>query len=130
MVQFFFNNVDWTQKKSQMDLGSKFWGMCVPARITIALIVWFIPTVWLPAAGIIALVGVGWLVYRFATFDSTQVGVFKQPVTWNFLRPMHAAVWSLFAYLALTKNTHAKFFPFADVVLGAAVRAMRGATHV
>jgi hypothetical protein len=103
---------------------SKYWGICIPARITLAVLLWFIPDSWLPAAGAAALLGVAWLLFRFATFDSKQLGVFKQPVTWNSLRPVHAAVWGLFGFLALTKNPHARFIPFADVLLGAVGRSL------
>ena len=114
---------------SSRNAGSKFWGICIPVRLVLALVVWFLPSDWLPLAGFVAMVGVVGLMYRFATYDSKQVGVFKQPVTWNNLRPIHACVWAIFAYLAVTKNPRAKFIPFADVLLGAAARTMSGAWH-
>lgn len=109
---------------STRNTDSKFWGICIPVRIALAVLVWFLPEAWLPAAGAVALLGVAWLLYRFVTYDSQQLGVFKQHVTWNNLRPIHVAIWGLFSFLALTKNPHAKFIPFADVFLGAVGRSL------
>jgi hypothetical protein len=101
---------------------SKFWRYCVPARVVVGVVVWFLPERWLPLAGCIALAGVAGLLYRTFTYDEKQLGAFNQRVTWNTLRPLHAMIWTLFAVLALSKNPHSKWIPFIDVGFGALAR--------
>ena len=101
-------------------LSDKFWLWCIPARLVIALVVGFIPADWLPFAGALALIGAGGLLYRAFTFNKQQLGAFKQPVTWNDTRPVHATLWILFAFLAFYKKDIARIIPFVDVLFGIA----------
>jgi hypothetical protein len=99
---------------------SKFWQFCVPVRVLLAIAVCFLPTRFLPYAGALALFGVAGLLYRFFTYTDSQLGAFNQRVTWNSVRPLHAMIWALFAVLAVSKNTRAKWIPFVDVAVGVA----------
>jgi hypothetical protein len=98
--------------------------VCIPTRLVLALVVIFLPNSWLPVAGAVALIGVGGLLYRTATFDDQQLGAFKQPVTWNSARPIHAIFWTVFAILALSKNSAAKLIPWLDVLFGVFSRGL------
>ena len=109
---------------SHQYLNSVFWRVCIPVRLGIATMVWFLPDRWLPLVGLVAIIGAVYLMYRFLTFEAKQEGIFGQPVVWNHLRPMHALVWVVFAYLAFMKNPHAKILQFGDVLLGAVAHSL------
>jgi hypothetical protein len=104
--------------KDTKALTRKFWLGCVPARLVMALVLYFVPLSWLPFFGVAALFGVAGLLYRTFTYDRQQVGVFKQPVTWNAARPVHALIWLVFAILAISRNSCARIVPFIDVLAG------------
>lgn len=105
-----------------MSVDAKFWGMCIPVRLTIAVVVLLFPNRWLPFAGAVALIGALGLVFRTLTYSPSQLGAFKQKVYWNNLRPVHALMWFVFAVLAFKQDSRAKIIPFIDVVFGAIAR--------
>ena len=107
-----------------MSLSSKFWHVCVPTRLLLAVVVYALPDRWLPVAGIVALFGAAGLLYRFATYTESQVGAFKQRVTWNNVRPFHALMWIIFAVLALSQNKRAKWIPVIDIAMGCLFRVV------
>ena len=43
---------------------------------------------------------------------------FGKPIWWNALRPVHALLWAVFAYMAIHKNKHAWKVLLFDTILG------------
>ena len=73
----------------------------------------------LPYLGYLALLPVIGFIYIFAT-DSRQTGaeVFGEKIWWNNLRPVHAVLYGLFAYNAITGNKNAWIYLLVDVIIG------------
>lgn len=73
----------------------------------------------LPYLGYLALLPAIGFTYIFLT-DSRKTGaeVFGEKIWWNNLRPVHALLYTLFAYNAIMQNTNAWVFLLVDVVLG------------
>jgi hypothetical protein len=105
-----------------MSVNAKFWGVCVPVRLAIAVVVCLFPNRWLPFAGAVALIGAIGLIFRTLTYSPAQLSFFKHKVYWNNLRPVHAFMWLVFAFLAFEQDPRAKIIPFIDVVFGAIAR--------
>jgi len=118
---FLVQNKTTKKNKNRMatsNLSSTFWLRCVPARLVLAVAIYYLPVRWLPFAGLVSLVGAAGLTYRAVTFSPTQRGAFHQPVTWNVARPFHAVGWLMFAVLAFGQNPNAKIIPFLDLAFG------------
>lgn len=73
----------------------------------------------LPYLGYLALLPAIGFIYIFAT-DSRKTGVevFGGKIWWNNLRPLHAVLYSLFAYNAITGNKNAWVYLLIDVIIG------------
>jgi hypothetical protein len=57
--------------------------------------------------------------YIFLTgIRKTGFEVFGEKIWWNNLRPVHALLYTLFAYNAIHKNKNSWMFLLADVVFG------------
>lgn len=71
--------------------------------------------------GYLALLPTFGFIYIFLT-GSRKTGpeVFGGRIWWNNLRPIHAVLYALFAYNAITGNTNAWMFLLADVLFGLA----------
>ena len=48
----------------------------------------------------------------------TGAEVFGDKIWWNNLRPIHAILYTLFAYNAINKNRKAWIYLFIDVIIG------------
>ena len=69
----------------------------------------------LPAMGFFLIYGMGW--------RKTGAEVFGYRIWWNELRPIHGALWLLFAVMAIQRWPHTWYILFADVALGAGAYA-------
>ena len=93
--------------------------LCIPSRITIALIAKYIDQQYLPYLGYLAILPAIGFAYIFI-FGKRKTGAetFGQKIWWNNLRPVHSFMFALFAYLAINKNTNSYLVLFADAFIG------------
>ena len=78
-------------------------------------------TRYLPYMGYIALIpAVGFAVIFAGGFRKTGVEVAGEKIWWNDLRPVHSALFGLFAISAIQQNVHAWMFLLIDTLLGLA----------
>ena len=91
---------------------------CIPARLFIAWIAKKTPIDYLPYLGLIALLPATGFLMIFLNGTGTTGKTFNQSVWWNILRPLHAFMFYLFAYLAFRKNKKVYMVLFIDVVIG------------
>lgn len=76
-------------------------------------------TEYLPIFGLLALLpAIGFMYFYLSGTRTTGPEVFGKPIWWNNLRPIHAALYTLFAISALSKNKDSWLFLAADVVVG------------
>ena len=92
---------------------------CIGIRSLFVYIAKTIDISYLPLLGYLALLPAIWFIYIFFT-GSRKKGneVFGDKIWWNMLRPIHALLYLLFAYNAITKNSEAWIYLLYDVVLG------------
>jgi len=91
---------------------------CIPARSGIAALAKNINRDKLPVMGYAAMVpAVGFMVIYLGGFRKTGAETMGQPIWWNDFRPIHAALYALFAYLALQRNPASWMVLVADVML-------------
>lgn len=92
---------------------------CIPTRFLIAFIAKKIPKKYLPYMGLLALVPATGFLYIFITGKrKTGAETFGEKIWWNNLRPIHAFMFYLFAYLAIRKNAQAFLVLFVDAIFG------------
>ena len=92
---------------------------CIPARLLIAWIAKKVSNNYLPYLGLLALLpATGFLYIYLSGMRKTGGETFGQKIWWNNLRPIHAFMFYLFAYLAITKNKKAYLVLFTDAMLG------------
>jgi hypothetical protein len=92
---------------------------CIPARLLIAWIAKKVPNNYLPYLGLLALLpATGFLYIYLSGIRKTGGGIFGQKIWWNKLRPVHAFMFYLFAYLAFHKNKKAYLVLFTDAMFG------------
>lgn len=60
----------------------------------------------------------GFLIIYLTGSRKTGPEVFGGKIWWNHLRPIHSAMYAMFAYAAITKNRNAWMILLADVTLG------------
>lgn len=85
----------------ELELGTVlFLGGCIVSRLALTYIAWQFPD-WAQRLSILALGPVvGWLWILFVSGRDTGPEVFGGKIWWNYLRPIHAALWALFSYYA------------------------------
>ena len=92
---------------------------CIGLRSLFVVIAKNIDIKFLPYLGYIALLTAAGFIYIFVTGSrKTGVEVFGDKIWWNDLRPVHALLYSLFAYNAINKNQNAWIFLLIDVIIG------------
>jgi hypothetical protein len=92
---------------------------CIGLRILFVVIAKNIDIKLLPYLGYVALLFVTGFIYIFVTGSrKTGVEVFGGKIWWNDLRPLHALMYSLFAYNAINKNPNSWMFLLIDVIIG------------
>ena len=92
---------------------------CIPARLFIAWIAKKVPNNYLPYLGLLALLpATGFLYIYLSGMRKTGGETFGKKIWWNNLRPIHAFMFYLFAYLAFNKNKKAYIVLFIDAIFG------------
>ena len=91
---------------------------CLLLRGLFALLAKKINKDYLPYLGLIGLIpAIGFLAIHFG-FIKRKKGAFNQKIWWQYLRPIHSALYFTFAFLAFQKNKYA-YIPLAvDVLIG------------
>lgn len=91
---------------------------CIGTRLTLAMIAWKIPK-FLPLLAIFAAgVSIGMALIFLTNSRKTGVEVEGHKIWWNSLRPVHSALWAIFAVKAWQSDPSAWKFLFADTILG------------
>lgn len=91
---------------------------CIPVRLGFAALARFQPR-YLPLMGGIALLPAAAFLVLFSTgWRTTGPEVFGDRIWWNALRPLHAILLAIFAYLALRRSPSAWKVLLFDAMLG------------
>ena len=92
---------------------------CIGVRLFFVYLAKTTQVKYLPYLGYLALLPALGFTYIFVT-GSRQTGpeVFGEKIWWNYLRPVHALLYGLFAYNAIMKNANAWVYLLVDVILG------------
>ena len=93
---------------------------CMGARLLLVYVIKQLNKGWLRLVGYLAILPVFGFLYIFFTGVRNNVGAFGEKVWWNGLRPVHAILYSLFAYFAILGNRHAWKFLFVDAIVSLA----------
>ena len=92
---------------------------CIGTRSLFARTAKMISLEYLPVLGYIAIIPLIGFLYIFATGSrKTGIEVGGGKIWWNWLRPVHAFMYFLFAYNAISGNRDAWHYLAADVVIG------------
>ena len=92
---------------------------CIPARMGAVYLARTATPTTLPLMGIVALLpAVGFLYFFLTGTRTTGPEVLGDRIWWNALRPLHAALWGIFAVLALYGYKNAWILLFVDVLVG------------
>ena len=92
---------------------------CIGSRSLLVYIAKTIDVNYLPYLGYLALLPAAGFMYIFITgIRKTGLEVFGEKIWWNNLRPIHALLYTLFAYNAINKNKNSWMILLADVLFG------------
>jgi hypothetical protein len=92
---------------------------CIGIRSLFVYIAKIIDTNYLPIMGYISLLlAIGFTYIYLTDGRKTGVEVFGGKIWWNNLRPLHALLYFVFAYMAINKNANAWIVLLIDVVIG------------
>jgi len=92
---------------------------CIGTRSLLVYIAKTVDIEYLPYLGYLALLPAAGFLYIFLTgIRKTGLEVFGDKIWWNSLRPIHALLYTLFAYNAIHKNKSAWLILLADVTFG------------
>lgn len=92
---------------------------CIPVRFFIVYLSKIAPIYYLRWMGVIALMpAFGFLYIYFTGSRKRGVETMNAPIWWNELRPIHAALYIMFALNAIRGIRCAWIYLFADVCLG------------
>jgi len=92
---------------------------CMGTRFLFVYISKNISIDYLPYLGYLALLPAIGFIYIYLTGSrETGAEVFGEKIWWNNLRPIHAVLYLIFAYSAITKNKNAWTWLLLDVLLG------------
>ena len=92
---------------------------CIPSRFALAALAKYIPTVYLPYLGYLALLPAFGFLYLFFT-GKRQVGMETQgaPIWWSNFRIFHGLMYLLFAFYAINKNINSYKIIIVDTIVG------------
>ena len=92
---------------------------CITVRSLFVWISYKISPKYLPYLGFLALFpALGFLFIFFGGYRKTGGETFGQKIWWNDLRPIHAALYLCFTYLAINKNKKSFIPLLIDVIIG------------
>jgi hypothetical protein len=92
---------------------------CIPARLGLAYLAKTLPATYLPYMGMIAILPAIGFLFLWATGSrKTGAEVFGGSIWWNSLRPIHAALYAIFAFMAIQRSSYAWIVLLLDVFVG------------
>ncbi len=92
---------------------------CIGTRTLFVLLAKFLDKKYLPYMGYLGLIiAIGFSIIFITGARETGPEVFGDKIWWNNLRPVHALLYFLFAYLAITQNDYAWIPLLIDVLFG------------
>ena len=92
---------------------------CILVRSLFVIIVNKIDKKYLPYLGLLALLpAFGFLIIYFGGYRKTGRETFGQKIWWNNLRPIHAMLYLIFAYLAINRSNDSYKPLLIDVIIG------------
>ena len=93
--------------------------LCIPLRLLFVYIIKNTAKLYLPYLGILSLLpAIGFTIIYFGNYRKTGMETFGKKIWWNNLRPVHALLYFLFAYLAINKSDISYIPLFVDVMIG------------
>ena len=90
---------------------------CMGVRLFLAFLAKQANKKWLRIMGYIAILPIIGFMYLFLSGVRNKVGAFGEKVWWNPLRPVHALLFSLFAYFAIVGNRNAWVYLLIDAMI-------------
>jgi hypothetical protein len=92
---------------------------CIGTRTLFVLLAKFLDKKYLPYMGYVGLgIAIGFSIIFITGIRDTGPEVFGDKIWWNNLRPVHALLYFIFAYLAITQNDYSWIPLMIDVLLG------------
>jgi hypothetical protein len=92
---------------------------CRVVRTLLVILAYYIPLKYLSIMGFLAaILSIGWMVIWTFGLRKTGTETFGQPIWWNSLRPIHALLYGIFAYMAVNKNRNAWILLAIDSIVG------------
>lgn len=92
---------------------------CIPIRLIITYFANIVSKTTLKYMGYVALLpAIGFMYFYLSGTRKTGVETGGAPIWWNHLRPIHAAFYATFAYLAIVGDRRAWMALFADALFG------------
>ena len=93
--------------------------ICIPVRILMVLFVKHIDKNKLPYLGVLGLFpAIGFSIIYLGNYRKTGPETFGRQIWWNSLRPIHAALYFLFSFMAVQKNKNSWKPLLIDVIVG------------
>ena len=93
--------------------------LCISVRYLFVIIARKVNKKYLPFLGLLALIpAIGFLYIYFGGYRKRGGETFGQKIWWNNLRPVHATLYLIFAYLAINKSSNSFIPLLLDVVIG------------
>lgn len=92
---------------------------CIGTRLAFALVARVASQPILKALGYLALLpAIGFILIYALNLRKTGQEVMGEKIWWNHLRPLHAFIYFVFSYLAISGNKNAWLALLADVIIG------------
>ena len=91
---------------------------CMGVRLLLVYLAKVANQQWLRIMGYVAILPALGFMYLFLSGTRNKSGAFGEKIWWNHLRPVHALLYGLFAYAAITGNRNAWVFLLADALIG------------
>ncbi len=95
-----------------------FLGLCMTVRLGLTFLARKYPETASQYAWMAIIPVIGWLWIYFVSGRDTGPEVFGDKIWWNYLRPVHAILWSAFAYMSYTGHEMAWMALFIDTLIG------------
>lgn len=96
-----------------------FFLVCLPARIGIVLLAYYIPLKYLQLMGYITLIASIRFTYLFKNYKKGDKGGFGGNLWWNDMRLFHSITYLIFSIMAIRKNNKAYMILIFDIIIGA-----------
>ena len=96
-----------------------FWVGCIGTRSAAAWLAYAKPQIVPYMGAVAAIIALGFITIYLGELRQTGAEVFGERIWWDSLRPVHAALYGAFAYLAFQGHPRAWTALVADVILGA-----------